>query len=223
MDSFSGASNQCHLVRSVLGELWQYWISQRGQAGESQEKQRCSHQNLHHGKCFFPRASAEKQWVQRFNGLHIFWRIQSSLKSGELGSVSLIGTRGLLDGGYLTVALYHLTNHEFHQFFNEARIEIGFLSQTGKPFVLTAFTSLINRRQLMFCLEHSNLVSATKALGEHMDQCGVNIVDGLSECRKLGADVWCVHEMSSLKLYFLKSLHGPHLVLVNRSIFVTEL
>jgi len=53
MHSFSAASNQCHLMRSVLGELWQYWISQRGQAGESQEKQRCSHQNLHHGTCFF--------------------------------------------------------------------------------------------------------------------------------------------------------------------------
>lgn len=140
------------------------------------------------------------------------------LKSGVLRSLSLIGARGLLDGRNLLVALYHLTDYKLHQFFNEARIEIGLLSQACEPFVLTPFTVLINRRQLVFCFEHSDLIGATKALGEHMDQGGVNVVDRLSKCRKLSADVRCIHEISSLKQYFLKSLYGPHVFLLNRSV-----
>ncbi|MNF09739.1 hypothetical protein D3C80_2104800 [compost metagenome] len=52
---------------------------------------------------------------------------------------------------------------------------------------------LVHRWQLMSGFKQADLISTAEPFSKHVDERGVDIVDGLSECRELTRDVGIVH------------------------------
>src|SRR5690349_20386440 len=98
-----------------------------------------------------------------------------------------------MPGRKLSVAVDHFTDDKLHQLLDEGRIEFGLLGEGCQAFVLKQLSVLVYRRQLMSGFKQTDLISTAESFSKHVDERGVDIVDGLSECRELMRDVGIFH------------------------------
>jgi hypothetical protein len=88
---------------------------------------------------------------------------------------------GAMLRGYFLVSLHYLTNDKLHQFLDKNRIQTGMLCKFRQAIVLMLFPLLIHCWQMVFSFQYAHLISAAKTFCKHMDERGVDIVNGLSK------------------------------------------
>ena len=77
----------------------------------------------------------------------------------------------------LLVVLDDLGDDEGEELLSEDRVEPRLLGQRSQACDLLALTSRISRRQVKAGLEQSHLLGAAEALGQEVDESGIEVVD----------------------------------------------
>jgi hypothetical protein len=78
----------------------------------------------------------------------------------------------------------HFVDHETDELLAELGIEIGFLGQAAQALNLPFLARRVGRRHRHARLVFADFLGDAKALRQHMDQGGVDIVDALAETRE---------------------------------------
>ncbi|OJY68029.1 MAG: hypothetical protein BGP09_27625 [Rhizobium sp. 60-20] len=82
--------------------------------------------------------------------------------------------------GDLDVTLDYLIDDELHDLLNKHLIQPGFRGQYFQSEQLLFLPVFVRRWQCMFGFQNTNIVGTTKTLRQHIDQCGIDIVDSLT-------------------------------------------
>ena len=71
----------------------------------------------------------------------------------------------------------HFADDEVEELFREIGIELRVVGKAAQPGDLRLLTRRVGRRQAVGGLEHAHRLGAAEALGQHVDERGVDVVD----------------------------------------------
>jgi hypothetical protein len=95
-------------------------------------------------------------------------------------------------------------DYEGEIFLSEFRIELGRLCQLAQARHLIGLAGRVGRRQAVLGFEGSHLLSAAEALGQHVDDGGVDIVDAAAQILQCGH--YCVFVQNGIPRALMTAL-----------------
>ena len=78
----------------------------------------------------------------------------------------------------------HFVNNKAQELFGEIRIKLGITRELPKPLDLPFLARGVSRGQCRFRLKLANGLRYFETLGEHEDQCSVNVIDAVAKLGK---------------------------------------
>src|SRR5690606_2601761 len=81
----------------------------------------------------------------------------------------------------------HLAGDEGQDLLREIRIEIGFISQTPQTGDLLLLALRVGSWHLVGSLERAHRLGAAETLGQNMNECSVQVIDGSPILQELGS------------------------------------
>ena len=86
------------------------------------------------------------------------------------------------------MVMNHLGHHEVKPLLGKLRVEVRVFGERTQPGDLSNLAVGVARRHVVLSLQLTHLLCATKALGKHVNECGVYVVNAVTQCeqRSLG-------------------------------------
>ena len=79
----------------------------------------------------------------------------------------------------------HFRHDEIEEFLGKGRVEAGLLRHITQPFDLFCLAGLVCGRKVMLRLQLADLLGQLEALGQRMNEDGIEIVDAVAELAQL--------------------------------------
>ena len=87
--------------------------------------------------------------------------------------------------GDALVVVNHFCNDEVQPLLSEVRIEVGVERERAQTGGLTSLAGRVARWHRVGRLQLADLLGAAKTLGEHIDECSINVVNACAQAQQL--------------------------------------